>query len=126
MLILTEDKYFGWNLYYHYLFKERLDLLETHIAKLKERLSNEEFKKHPEAKKLKKVYYTITELVPLNPEDPIFLATSSLKRHKDWRRVKNSPAPKYRLFFKYFKSKTDIFYAWFNDQSSVFRHNNYR
>jgi toxin YhaV len=40
-------------------------------------------------------------------------------KYKNWRRAKNHLPPRYRLFFKFFSSKKDIIYAWFNDEFTL-------
>ena len=116
---MSNPVYFGWHLFYHYVFKQRLDRLEQAVTQLKKNLPFEEFRNHPEVNKLDKLYKTITDTVPRDPENPNFVLGKTLGRHKDWRRVKNSPAPRYRLFFKFFKDHAEIFYAWFNDENTL-------
>ncbi|MFO7816986.1 MAG: type II toxin-antitoxin system YhaV family toxin [Desulfovibrionales bacterium] len=115
---MTRESY-GWQLYCHQLFKAKLDALESEVEELKSKLPKEDFIKHPEAKKLKILSETVIQKVPQDPASPNYRASNILKKHKDWRRVKNSPAPRYRLFFKFFKMKSSIFYGWFNDESCI-------
>lgn len=104
----------AWKKYYHTVFVEVIQAMYDLVIKMKMTSPNS-YKNSPQAK----LFASIIETIDYVSEDPTkkeFLLGNTLgKRHRDWRRAKRHLPPRYRLFFKYFLDKKEIYFAWIND-----------
>ena len=110
----------GWRLYYFRIFQAALDELEATVTQLAREKPNT-YKTHPKTKLLASVYKAITDTVPSNPDAPEFRLGKTLGAHNThWRRVKKGLPERYRLFFRFASSPTEVIvYVWFNDEDSL-------
>jgi len=113
----------GWKLYYHPLFKQLLDELEQEVVRLKEK-DPQGYLSHPKCKLLAAIYNCILKEIPKNPNDRRFLLGKTLgEKYTNWRRVKKPFLPgrsgRYRLFFRFYSETKEIFYVWFNDDTTL-------
>jgi toxin YhaV len=69
------------------------------------------------AKQLVRIQSAIRE-VCIDPDHPKYRLGKSLGEvHTDWRRVKIGE--RYRLFFRFFSDKNEIYFVWINDESTL-------
>tara|TARA_Y100000815_G_C13248291_1_gene464510 strand:+ start:456 stop:968 length:513 start_codon:yes stop_codon:yes gene_type:complete len=114
---------FGWALYAHPVFLQRLKDIVAEVKRLMN-ADPDGFHHHPAYKFFEGVTGNILVTVPSNPAHPTFRQGGTLgRKYQHWFRVKkhNLP-PRYRLFFQ-FRSAAPrtIIYAWLNDESSIRR-----
>lgn len=108
----------GWDLFSFHLFTETLDKLVKDVVALKEK-DPSEYKHHPKTKLLKRVFISITETVPQDPNHSRFTLGKFLGEHnKNWRRVKKGLPQRFRLFFRFSTKDSSIIYVWLNDTST--------
>lgn len=113
----------GWKIYYHPLFQQLLDELEQDVVQLQER-DPHGYTSHPKCKLLSAIYRCITQEVPRNPNNRDFLLGKTLgSKYANWRRVKRPYLPgrsgRYRLFFRFNSATKEIFFVWFNDETTL-------
>lgn len=107
----------GWQVYFHNVFISKIRNLHREVKSLKAQ-DPTGFIHHPKAKVFSGIIKSI-QRVPLNPDDPEFRLGGALGDFTSWRRVKNGLLPRYRLFFKFFSTPKEIFFAWFNDEFTL-------
>ena len=112
----------GWGLYYFRIFKAALDELEAAVTQLAQD-DPRGYKTHPKTKLLASVYKAITEVVPANPDAPEFMLGKTFgANNTNWRRVKKGMPERYRLFFRFASSPTNVIvYVWFNDEDTLLK-----
>lgn len=109
----------GWNLYNHLIFDGLLDELIQEVKTLQEKKPSE-YLSHPKTILLTAIYKCIKVIIPRDPNDAWFRMGNALgKKYKGIRRVKEFMPPRYRLFFRFDSRDNEIFYVWFNDESSL-------
>jgi toxin YhaV len=100
----------GWKIYFHPLFNEQYLELRNKVSKLKQKLSDEEYKNHSDVKFFGKLYKIIYQIIPDEPFAHYFVLKGELKRYS---RVKGKGLPdRYRLFFLVLKEKAAIIILW--------------
>lgn len=113
----------GWKLYYHRLFQQLLNELEQEVVRLKEK-DPQGYISHPQCKLLAAIYNCILKEIPKNPNDRQFFLGKTLgEKYTSWRRIKKPFLPgqsgRYRLFFRFSSETKEIFYVWFNDETTL-------
>ena len=102
---------------FHAAFEQVLDDLVAVVAKEKER-DPENYGKSPSARLLARIYKTIRDVIPADPQHASYYQGEMEGRsYRQWRRAK--PAEHYRLFFKWDKETNLIIYAWLNSEVSL-------
>lgn len=102
---------------FHAAFQQVLDELVTAVAKERER-DPHNYKKSPQAKLLARIYKTIKDEVPADPQHPSFYQGETPGHvYRQWRRAK--PDEHHRLFFKWDKESNAIIYVWLNSEVSL-------
>ena len=103
----------GWRIYFlRRLFGQQRQDLRAEVRQLKEKLSNEEYVRHPTVKLYAAVMRAVKEIIPADPLSSRFALTGPLKRYG---RVKKMGLPnRYRLFFRVFQAgeQKSIFILW--------------
>jgi toxin YhaV len=91
----------GWEIYFHpQLFGTQYQELLDRVSKLREKLSDSEFKTHATVKLFAAITIAIETKIPSDPFASHFALTGALKRYG---RVKKMGLPeRYRLFFRAF------------------------
>jgi toxin YhaV len=106
----------GWRLFQHKLFKEQFDRL---IAKV-ERICKKKptaCKYHRTVKLLARIVQLIADEIPTDPaSDRYNLGTTLGTANRFWKRAKFG---RYRLFFRYDRTRKLIIYAWVNDKNTL-------
>ncbi|MCG9893053.1 MAG: type II toxin-antitoxin system YhaV family toxin [Thermosynechococcaceae cyanobacterium MS004] len=103
----------GWRIYFvKRLFgKQRRDL-QSEVHELKQKLSADQYVKHPKVKLYAAIMIAIKKKIPVDPYGSHFALTGSLKKYG---RVKKMGLPeRYRLFFRAIKTpgQNAIFILW--------------
>lgn len=107
----------GWTLYKGTLFEILEDRLKDEVEALK---NTSNYLSHPKAKLLKAIYKCTMEEIPKDPNNPCYRLGSKIrKKFKGYRRAKNYMPSRYRLFFRFDSRKKEIFYLWFNNESTL-------
>lgn len=107
----------GWTLLYHPIFGRRYQLLITEARRLKERLSEDDFRKHPTVKLAASVARLIGEIIPTDPASPEFRLRGDLAK---FRRAKGRGLPsRYRLVFTFSSTAKTIIYLYLNDEGTL-------
>jgi len=102
---------------FHAAFELVLDELISVVAKEKER-DPDNYKKSPQTKLLAKIYKTIRDEIPADPQHASYYqGDCEGYSYRQWRRAR--PVDKYRLFFKYLKDENIIIYAWLNSEITL-------
>lgn len=102
---------------FHAAFEQVLDELIAVVAKEKER-DPENYKKSPRTKLLARIYRTIKDEIPADPEHPgYYQGDVEGYGYRQWKRAK--PVEQYRLFFKSLKQENVIIYAWLNSELTL-------
>jgi toxin YhaV len=100
----------GWGIYYHPEFEKQFSDLESQVNRLRGKLTDEKFVKHPSAKLLGHLDRLVHEKIPIDPLASHFALKGSLKRMS---RAKKMGLPsRYRLFFKVFPESNRIVVLW--------------
>ncbi|MEO0519131.1 MAG: type II toxin-antitoxin system YhaV family toxin [Cyanobacteria bacterium P01_A01_bin.116] len=103
----------GWRIYFlRRLFGQQRQDLRAEVRRLKEKLSNEEYVRHPTVKLYVAIMRAVKEIIPADPLASRFALTGPLKRYG---RVKKMGLPnRYRLFFRVFQAgeQKSIFILW--------------
>jgi toxin YhaV len=100
----------GWNIYFHPLFSEQYQELRNKVLKLKQKLSDEEYKKNAHVIFYGNLVKIIYQLIPGEPFAHYFVLKGNLKRYN---RVKGKGLPeRYRLFFMVDKEQSTIVILW--------------
>jgi len=108
----------GWLLYIHPIFSDLLDSLIQEVKTLQENKPSE-YLSHPKTLLLRAVYKCIKVIIPSDPKNSCFLLGATLgKKYKGIRRAKEFMLKRYRLFFRFDSRDNEIFYLWFNDEST--------
>ena len=108
-----------WELKAFKLFQDRLTQLEIEVTQLaiKDKAG---YRTHKKTKLLKSVFDEIVKDVPSDPTDRKFLLGRTLgSNYAHWRRVKKGLPARYRLFFQFMSSQSEIVYAWLNDEMTL-------
>ena len=109
----------GWILSVQPLFDELLDDLIEDVKTLQEKKPSE-YLSHPKTILLEAVYKCIKVIIPRDPKNSCFLLGDTLgKKYKGIRRAKEFMPNRYRLFFRFDSRDNEIFYLWFNDESTL-------
>ncbi len=107
-----------WKVYWHYRFRTIIMELIGNISNLK-RTSPERLKGHPYVR----LYVALVDTMTRIEQDPklpcYYLGNTMGAEHRDWRRAKDGLPDRYRLFFKFFSSYQEIFFAWVNDEKTL-------
>jgi len=102
---------------FHAAFELVLDELIAVVAKEKER-DPENYQKSPQTRLLARIYKTIRDEVPADPQHASYYqGESEGYGYRQWRRAR--PVEKYRLFFKYLGEENLIIYAWLNSEITL-------
>ncbi len=100
----------GWDLYFHPSFADQYFDLQSKVAKLKEKLSDDDYKSHSDVKLYSSIVKIICDLIPSEPYAHYFVLHNDLKQYSH---VKGKELPdRYRLFFKVFPNKKAIVILW--------------
>lgn len=103
-----------WSSYITAYLKSRLNQLKINIEKIKK--ENGELRNHPDVR----LYVAAVrgmEQVHSDPTNKEYQLGKALgDKHCDWRRIKHLLPARYRLFFKFFSSNNEIYFAWLNDE----------
>lgn len=108
-----------WNKFWHSCFENHylqlLNIVEDLIIK-----DPDNFYNHPHYKFFESVTDCIENRIFIDPENKEFLLGNTLgKKNRNWRRAKNGMPQRYRLFFKFSSTKSEIILAWLNDGKSI-------
>jgi toxin YhaV len=99
-----------WKILFHPVFNEQWLQLIERVEKIKSRLSQIDFVKHPQVKLFKALTVAIEEKIPQNPKSSDFALRKPLN---EYSRLKKMGLPnRYRLFFKVFEKETVIIILW--------------
>jgi len=102
---------------FHAAFELVLDELISVVAKEKER-DPENYKKSPQTRMLAKIYKTIKDVIPADPQHASYYqGDTEGYAYRSWKRAK--PAAEYRLFFKHVEAENVIIYAWLNSEITL-------
>lgn len=105
---------------FHAAFELVLDELISVVAKERER-DPDNYKKSPQSKLLARIYKTIRDEIPADPEHASYYqGDCGGYSYRQWRRAR--PVDTYRLFFKYNKEENIIIYVWLNREISLARY----
>jgi len=111
----------GWEIYWHYHFKQRFIKLLSEVEKLAKK-NPENFIDSPAYKHFKSVKTVVFDRISHNPTDKQFNLGNTLgKTFRHWKRAKKEMPPRYRVFFQYSSSQNTIILAWLNDEKSIRR-----
>ncbi len=100
----------GWIMFFYPLFHEQWVELSNRVRVLKNKLTKEEFIKHPDVKLLKALDVGIKEKIPQDPFASYFVLQKPLQKYG---RLKKMGLPeRYRLFFRAFKEHKIIIILW--------------
>lgn len=106
----------GWRLYKHKLFARQYDKLLTEAEHIRA-VQPANYKKHNSIKFLTRVTQLISEEIPADPAHDRFNQGNTLGvEYRHWKRAKFG---RYRLFFRYDRTKKIIVYAWINDETTL-------
>lgn len=107
-----------WNLYQYKIFSEQLNLLTTEVEKICS-LNPETYKEHGKTKRLARIKKLILEEIPNDPISAKWNQGNTLgKGNRHWKRAKFGQN-RFRLFFRFDKSRKVIIYAWMNDENTL-------
>jgi toxin YhaV len=108
----------GWTiLYYPPVFGRQYAELRGEIRRLKRDLPEDRFRQHPKVKLGASIHRLVTEIVPVNPDDPSFRLAGDLSAY---RRAKGRGLPpRYRLFWVFSSQARTIIFLYFNDESTL-------
>jgi toxin YhaV len=102
---------------FHAAFELVLDELAAVVAKEKER-DPEHYKQSPRARLLARIYRSIMQQVPGDPQHASFhQGSSSGYSYQEWKRAKLGD--RYRLFFKHLKDDNVIVFSWISSDISA-------
>ncbi|BAZ70365.1 MAG: type II toxin-antitoxin system YhaV family toxin [Pelatocladus maniniholoensis HA4357-MV3] len=100
----------GWKIFFYPLFHKQWVELSNRVRVLKNKLTQEEFIKHPDIKLLKALDVGIKEKIPQDPFATYFVLQKPLQKYG---RLKKMGLPeRYRLFFRGFKEQKIIIILW--------------
>ncbi len=106
----------GWQLFQHKLFKAEFDRLLAQAERIYQASPNT-YQNHNTVKLFTRIVQLITKEIPDNPEHDRFNQGNTLgENYRFWKRAKFG---RYRLFFRYERTKKVIIYAWINDEKSL-------
>lgn len=106
-----------WTAYLTPHLDSRLRQLEKNIARLRQEKAD--LQNHPDIRLYVGAVRGMAQ-VRENPTEPKYLLGKALGvAHKDWRRIKHLLPSRYRMFFKFFSSEKNIFFAWMNDTGTL-------
>ena len=104
----------GWTIFAHPLFLNQTEELVEQVEKLRKKDPANYVKKNA-AKRLAAIFRLAFEVIPREPNLPIYRQGSTLgKDRKHWFRAKFFQ--QYRLFFRFHTESRIIVYAWVNDE----------
>ena len=107
----------GWRILFHPVFAERYDGLLRDVERLRRRLTDEAFRRHPTAKLLAAVARLVEETVPAEPDRPDFRLSGDLRK---FRRAKGFGLPeRYRLFWIFSSAAKTIVFLYLNDPATL-------
>lgn len=107
----------GWKLYIHPLFDHQLNRLVKHVEALKEK-DPAGYKGEAATKLLATINKYIREIIPRDPNAPVFRQGNSLgKDNRHWFRAKFHA--RYRLFYRFATEQKVIIYAWVSDEGTL-------
>jgi len=106
----------GWRLFQHPLFKDRYDELLAEAERI-QRQQPETYQRHTTVKLLARITEIITEEIPSDPVHDRFNQGNTLgEEFRHWKRAKFG---RYRLVFRFDRSRKIIIYAWINDEKTL-------
>lgn len=104
----------GWTIFAHPLFLDQTEELILKVAALRSKDPVHYVKKNA-SKRLAAIFRLAFEVIPLDPNLPIYRQGSTLGAdRKHWFRAKFFQ--QYRLFFRFHTESKIIIYAWVNDE----------
>ena len=107
-----------WHAFRFRIFEGKMRQLRRELMRIMEKCP-ERLKGHPLAILYNNIF-TVMEQIREKPDDEKYLLGDALgDKHKDWRRAKKGLPQRYRLFFKFFSSNREVYYAWFNDERTL-------
>ena len=77
------------------------------------------YKKHSKTKFLKRLHNVIYNDVLADPLNRKFQLSNTLKKHREWRRVKGGLPNRYRLFFRFYSKQKRIVFVWMNEEGTL-------
>lgn len=100
---------------FHSFYADRIARLKKQLIKLKNSLSPQEYREHPEVKFAARLRKATQEIIPENPDRPEYRLKGALKK---FRRYKQG-LQRYRLFYCFSSKPPLIVYLYINDRNSL-------
>lgn len=99
----------------HRFYSEPVNQLKVHIRSLKEKLSDKDYKSHPDVKFAKRLRDATETIIPSNPDLPDYRLHGDLKLFRSYKKGMQ----RYRLFYCYSSKPPIIVYLYLNDKSTL-------
>ena len=107
----------GWSIVFGPRFAARFSEMVERATGLRAKLSEEEYRRHPDVKLLTAVQRAITDIIPANPNAAEFRLRGDLG---NFRRLKKRGLPeRYRLFYTYSSTAKAIILLYLNDANTL-------
>lgn len=100
---------------YHEFYYQRIAKLKEQVRELRNKLSDEEFKRHEVVKLAYRIRQADQEIIPRDPDRPEYRLTAELRKY---RRYKQG-LQRYRLFFCFSNQPKTILYLYLNDEKHL-------
>lgn len=107
-----------WEIYFHKLFQEQYHELIKTVEALQKK-NPKAYKLHSKTKLLARLHNVIYNDVLEDPLNRKFQLSNTLKKHKEWRRVKSGLPSRYRLFFRFYSKQKRIVFVWMNEAGTL-------
>lgn len=100
---------------YHELYYDRITKLKDQVKELRQKLNDEEFKRHEVVKLAFRVRQADQEIIPQDPDRPEYRLTGELKKYSRYKHG----LQRYRLFFCFSREPKMILYLYLNDEKHL-------
>jgi toxin YhaV len=107
----------GWLVLLHPLFAQRYQTLREEALRLKQDLSDQEWRQHPTVKLVAALRALVLEIVPRDPNAPEFRLHAPLQHVR--RATGKGLPPRYRLFWVCSTQARAIIFLYLNDTSTL-------